>query len=185
MLHKPIITEPHAVLHTKTEAVPLAHISSPEIKRILREMAVALRATSDGIGIAAPQIGYSLSIFLASEEALKWEEAVAMDEKERKKKHWDYYTFINPVITKRSRTTREQPEGCLSVPGTYGTVRRAEKVTITAYDETGKKFTRGASKLYAQLMQHETDHLSGVLFISKARNLHAVDKSKPQPPSHL
>lgn len=143
-------------------------------------MAATLRSTPDGIGIAAPQIGYSLSMFLASEEALKWEEAAAMEKSTRKKKKWAYYTFINPHITKTSRTQTDEPEGCLSVPGTYGHVRRAEKVTITAYDETGKKFTRGASKLYARLMQHETDHLNGILFISKARDIRAVDKSRPE-----
>ena len=62
-------------------------------------------------------------------------------------------------------------EGCLSVRWKYGKVMRSEKATITAYDENGKKFSRGATGLIAQIFQHETDHLDGVLFIDKADNI--------------
>ena len=62
-------------------------------------------------------------------------------------------------------------EGCLSVRWWYGGVERAEKTTIHAYDESGARFTRGASGLLAQIFQHETDHLDGVLFTDKAKGL--------------
>ena len=65
-------------------------------------------------------------------------------------------------------------EGCLSVRYLYGKVSRANKVTIEAFDESAKKFTRGASGILAQIFQHETDHLDGVLFIDKAKDLTEV-----------
>ncbi len=63
------------------------------------------------------------------------------------------------------------PEGCLSVRWLYGEVERSTNATIEAYDENSVKFTRGAGGLLAQIFQHETDHLDGILFIDKARNI--------------
>ena len=180
---KPIVQTPTPVLREKAQEVALADITSPKIKAILKEMAEALRRTPEGIGIAAPQLGYSLRIFLASEEALKWDEVPHEDdeEKKRKKQEWQYYTFINPKITKISRKKLKETEGCLSVTGVYGEVERAEKVTVEAYDERGEKFTRGTSRLYARLMQHEIDHLEGALFIDMAKNIKTIsDKDKKE-----
>ena len=166
-----IVTNPAPVLTQKAHPVPLADITTPKIRQIIREMSEALAASPEGIGIAAPQIGYSLQIFLASEEALSIDESRKMTEKERKAKKWEHYVFINPIITNYSKKKHKDLEGCLSVPGKFGTVERSEKVTIEAYDAHGKKFRRGASKLYARLMQHDVDHLNGHLFIEKARGL--------------
>jgi peptide deformylase len=79
--------------------------------------------------------------------------------------------YINPQIKKVSRKKRQLDEGCLSVRYLYGKVKRAEKVTLEAYNEKGEKFTKGGSGLLAQIFQHETDHLDGVLFIDKAENV--------------
>ena len=65
---------------------------------------------------------------------------------------------------------REDAEGCLSVPKKYGVVVRHEKITVEAYDETAKKITRGSSRFFARVMQHELDHLEGVLFIDKMKS---------------
>lgn len=128
-------------------------------------MSEALRATKDGVGIAAPQIGESLRIFIASEEALFEDE----DRPEGKTKNdWKHFIYINPVITNFSRQKQQGPEGCLSVPGIYGDVKRSMKVRVRAYDEHGNVFERGASGLFARLMQHEVDHLNGTLFIDHA-----------------
>jgi peptide deformylase len=86
------------------------------------------------------------------------------------KRHKDL-VFINPVISKLSREKHEVPEGCLSVRWLYGKTIRSKKVTVTAYDENGKKFIRGASGLLAQIFQHETDHLKGILFIDYAKDI--------------
>ena|SRR3990167_2850598 len=81
--------------------------------------------------------------------------------------------FINPKISKLSRERTWVPEGCLSVRPLYGKTFRSTKATVEAYDETGKKFTRGASGLLAQIFQHETDHLNGILFIDHAKDIKA------------
>ena len=79
--------------------------------------------------------------------------------------------FINPKISKLSREKEWVPEGCLSVRPLYGKTHRSKKAIITAYNEKGKKFTRGASGLLSQIFQHETDHLDGVLFIDHAKDV--------------
>ncbi|OGZ43923.1 MAG: peptide deformylase [Candidatus Ryanbacteria bacterium RIFCSPHIGHO2_02_FULL_45_17b] len=177
---KKIVTNPNPVLHKRALEVPIVEITSKKIQHILADMTTALRGTSEGIGIAAPQIGHSLQIFLASEEALRWDELEDMPREDRKKKQWTYYTFINPIIRKASKKKTSETEGCLSVPKTYGTVERSEKITVEAYDETGKKFQRGTSKLYARVMQHEIDHLNGILFIEKAKNIKNIHAIKPE-----
>ncbi len=168
---KKIIADPSPVLHQHAVDVPVTEITSKKIQQVLKEMTIALRSTSEGIGIAAPQIGHSLRMFLVSEEALRWNEFEEIPREERKKKEWEYYAFINPLIKNISKKKTRETEGCLSVPKTYGAVERSEKVTIEAYDQKGTKFQRGASKLYARVIQHEVDHLDGILFTAKAKNI--------------
>ena len=86
--------------------------------------------------------------------------------------------FINPKILKLSKEREWLPEGCLSVRWLYGKTYRSKKVILTAYDEKGKKLKRGASGLLAQIFQHETDHLNGILFVD-----HAKDIREELPPS--
>ena len=74
-------------------------------------------------------------------------------------------------LTDLSREKEWMPEGCLSVRPLYGKTFRSVKATVVAYDENGKKFTRGASGLLAQIFQHETDHLKGILFIDHAKDV--------------
>ena len=150
--------------------VPENTIGSPKIQGILERMKVALDSQEDGVAIAAPQIGESLRIFVVSERAL----SVPDDVSERRKKPKDkekiygHLVFINPHLTKISKKKVLLEEGCLSVRYLYGKIERASKATVTALDENGKKVTRGASGLMAQIFQHETDHLDGKLFIDKA-----------------
>lgn len=150
----------------------------------MREMKATLAATPDGVGLAAPQVGKSLRIFIVSSEAeeIDYTDKEARDKRQEtsgtEKRSWKYYVFINPVVKNSSRRKLEGPEGCLSVPGKYGNVKRNEKITVEAYDESGRKFTRGASRFLARVIQHELDHLNGILFIDKAENLTTVDKSE-------
>lgn len=135
-------------------------------------MKETLKSTPDGVGLAAPQIGVSLRIFIASEEAEEIDRTRRKrrdeDKKPYEEREWKYYVYINPMIKNIARKKIEDSEGCLSVRGKYGIVKRHEKITVEAYDEFGKKFTRGASKFFARVLQHELDHLEGTLFIDKA-----------------
>lgn len=144
-----------------------------EIKKLLEELSLAMFAEPDGIGIAAPQIGAPLRVFLVAKEA-----AVKDPEKlyeradgKTKKRNTEYLTFINPTIKNVSSKKIIDVEGCLSVRGFYGEVPRAEKLTIEYLDENSKKHTRGVSGLFARVVQHEMDHLNGILFIDKAKHI--------------
>ncbi|MES2023194.1 MAG: peptide deformylase [Patescibacteria group bacterium] len=181
---KDIVQKEEKVLREVAKEVPIKDICTPKIKKILKEMEEALKSQSDGVAIAAPQIGYSLRIFLVSgkifeDDFMKKEEPHPnpLLNKEREPKEIKHLVFINPKISKLSREKKWLPEGCLSVRWLYGKTYRSIKATAEAYDENGKKFTRGASGLLAQIFQHETDHLNGILFIDHAKE---VKEEKPQ-----
>ncbi|TSD05143.1 MAG: peptide deformylase [Parcubacteria group bacterium Greene0714_36] len=175
------------MLREKAVDIPTASIREQKIRRLIGSMKATLAATPDGVGLAAPQVGESLRLFIVSEEAEEvdraekggWqrrakENPAEKSEEPYKKRVWKYYVFINPIVKNRSRRTALGPEGCLSVPGKFGTVKRHEKITVEAHDEHGKKFTRGASRFFARVIQHELDHLDGTLFIDKAGELISV-----------
>ncbi len=167
MINKDIVQAENPVLRKKAKDIPLGEIGSKKIKDIISRMKKALEEELDGVAIAAPQIGEAVRIFVISGRAFDIEN----EEFEEGLKRSDDAVFINPIITNLSKTKEEMEEGCLSVRWKYGKVLRSKKVTITAYDENGKKFTRGSSGLLAQIFQHETDHLDGVLFIDKAKDV--------------
>ncbi|MFZ2149715.1 MAG: peptide deformylase [Minisyncoccia bacterium] len=176
---KKILQQTEGVLRKIAEEVPVAEIRSKKIQNVLKELSASLKSQDDGVAIAAPQIGYSLRIFVVSgkifsknftksrEELLLEEGSANPPPKETIKD----LVFINPKISRLSRDKEWLPEGCLSVRWLYGKIFRSKKATVTAYDEEGNKFTRGASGLLAQIFQHETDHLNGILFIDNAKDI--------------
>ncbi|MBX4189089.1 peptide deformylase [Candidatus Parcubacteria bacterium] len=155
-------------------------ITSKKIRKVVERMRLALQAESDGVAIAAPQIGESLRIFVIAgrtQELLNRKRG-AHGEEELDATTYPDQVYINPMISKLSRKKKKMEEGCLSVRWLYGEVERSEKATIEAYDESGKKFVRGASGLMAQIFQHEVDHLNGILFIDKAENVEDIPPEK-------
>jgi peptide deformylase len=178
---KKILQKDEQVLHEIANEIPIHDIKSPKIQKIIKEMSASLASQNDGVAIAAPQIGYSLRIFLVSgkifeEDFMKEKtelnpDSLLIKEKGGNSNKIKDLVFINPVISKLSRKKAWMPEGCLSVRPIYGKTYRSEKATVTAYDENGIKFVRGGSGLLAQIFQHETDHLNGILFIDHAKDL--------------
>ena len=164
-----IVQKSEPVLRRVAEKVPVNEIKEDKIQKIITDMKIALDSQDDGVAIAAPQINTPLRIFVVSRKVellIKNEEIT-----EEKLKNLKYPIYINPEIKKLSRSKKEVDEGCLSVRYLYGKVKRAEKATVSAYDENGKKFTIGASGLLAQIFQHEIDHLNGILFTDKANKI--------------
>ena len=165
-----IVQKGEPVLRQIAKKVPVAEIKTEKIQNILKDMSEALLTQDDGVAIAAPQIAIPLRIFVVSKKVeimiKKLEEAPEAEKAKIKDA-----VYINPEINKVSRNKQILDEGCLSVRPIFGKVERAEKATVTAYDENGKKFTRGGSGLLAQIFQHEIDHLNGILFIDKATDL--------------
>src|SRR3989344_5207209 len=165
-----IVQKGNKTLRKIAKEVPLSDIKTAKFKKTLADMKRALDSQHDGVAIAAPQIGISLRIFLISGRViaqLKQEESAEPLPADKLEKTKDLI-FINPKISKLSKKSEMLLEGCLSVRPLWGEVKRSTNTTIEAYDEQGKKFSRGAGGLMAQIFQHETDHLEGVLFVDKA-----------------
>jgi peptide deformylase len=174
-----IVQKEDPVLHKIAAEVPVGEITSPKIRKILRDMKTALNSQDDGVAIAAPQIGVSLRIFVVSGKAFLYDEKEEDTGKKKMPPPPDA-VFINPEILKLSRKKYIVPEGCLSCRWLYGKTIRADKAKITAYDENGKQFTYGGSGLIAQIFQHETDHLNGILFIDHATDLQDMPPTEYQ-----
>lgn len=164
---KEIVQKGDDVLRKIAEEVPVAEISSERIQTIIQEMKESLATQSDGVAIAAPQIGYSVRIFVISNKVFSREPGEIIED----------MVFINPQIIKTSRKQEYMEEGCLSVRWWYGKVKRYVKATVKAYDENGDEFTHGGSGLLAQIFQHEIDHLNGILFDDTAKDLREIEES--------
>lgn len=153
-------------LKERSREVREEEIGSEYISGVIARLKEAMHKEEDSAAIAAPQIGENVRIFVISGSILS--------ESGDKEDH----VFINPRITRRSKKTQEIEEGCLSIRWLYGEVERHEKVTVEALDEHGKKITYGGSGLVAQAFQHEIDHLDGILFTDKARNVRDLPPEK-------
>lgn len=141
-----IITNPNPILRKKAAGVtnPLA----PDIQKLIPEMIKIMKA-SDGIGIAAPQVGESIQLIVVNTKD-------------------GPLVLFNPKIISKSFRKEDQEEGCLSVPGVFGIVKRHKKVKVNALDIKGKETKINAQGLFARVLQHEIDHINGILFIDKA-----------------
>ncbi|MCX6754711.1 MAG: peptide deformylase [Candidatus Nomurabacteria bacterium] len=173
----PIVQNGDKVLRKISKEVPISSITKPKIQKIIANMSTALDSQFDGVAIAAPQIGVSLRIFVVSgrifdEDFISGKESNKINS--HKKNHSKSMVYINPVLIKISKDKKLMTEGCLSVRPLYGKVRRATRAVIEAYDEHGNKFTKDATGLLAHIFQHETDHLDGILFIDKAKDLQEI-----------
>ncbi len=170
----PIIQIGDERLRKVSEPLSQEELKTPETKKMLQDLSEALRSQDDGVAISAPQIGVNKRIFAVSTKI--FDEDYLAGEPE--KKFYEHLYFINPVITKASTKTEEMEEGCLSIRGVYGLVKRPKNVTVEALSEHGEKITRGAGGLLARIFQHEIDHLDGILFIDKASVIKEVKEEK-------
>jgi len=150
------------ILRQIAKALQIREITQPKAQKLLAQMHKILARATDGVALAAPQIGVGLQIFVVSPKAFA------------EIKQSEPLVYINPTIVRRSRKKVLMEEGCLSVPNMFGIVERHEKVTVEAYNENGKKFRRDGAGLLAEIFQHETDHLKGLLFIDTAKNVREV-----------
>ena len=161
-------------LRTVCEPISVLEIDSPKTKQILKDLSEALRSQDDGVAISAPQIGVTKRVFAVSTKI--FDEDYLAGEPE--KKFYEHIYFINPKITKFSAKTEEMEEGCLSIRGVYGLVKRPKNVSLEALNEKGEKIVRGAGGLLARIFQHEIDHLDGILFIDKASVIKEIPEEK-------
>ena len=155
-----LVSENHPALHTICEEITQEEFGDGTVTKIIKDLRQAIKTYDvDGyaaVAIAAPQIGVTKRIFIIE------------DQSEDREGKLPSIIAINPRFIKVSKKMQEMGEGCLSLPDTYGLVERHKNVTLEATDEHGKRYTRGAGGLLAQIMQHEYDHLDGILFPDRA-----------------
>lgn len=171
-----IVQDGDPVLRAVAHPVQKEDFGTKKLNDILDGMTRALAQEHDGVAIAAPQIGVPLRIFIVARGAFAIEETSKKNKDEMpaaptKTMPEKNMIAINPEIIKLSRKKVKVPEGCLSVRWLYGNTIRSEKAILRAYDENGKLFTYGGSGLIAQIFQHETDHLNGILFVDHATEI--------------
>jgi peptide deformylase len=155
MAVRPILVVGNPVLRQKAKRV--SQFDKP-LQKLVDDMIETMRA-APGVGLAGPQIGVPLRLAV-----------IEVD---------DVVTVIaNPEIVKRVGE-EELDEGCLSVPGYWGQVKRAERVVVKARNREGKEFRISADGLLAQALQHEIDHLDGFLYIDRMESIEQLQRSEP------
>lgn len=147
----PIVTLPNLELRKRSAEADPAIIKTPEFQAWLEDL-VETMWKADGVGIAAPQVGRPVRVF------------VAVDGKTP-------HIIINPVPVKKSWRMEDGEEGCLSVPGKYGIVRRYRSFKIKGLGRDGEHVVHDAHGFFARVLQHELDHLDGVLFVDRAKKV--------------
>ena len=150
-----ILTIPNPILRKKSEDISLKKLAEKKLQVLALNMAKTMKE-KDGIGLAAPQVGDNIRLITVNTK-----EGVLI--------------LINPKITKKSFAKEWAEEGCLSVPGVYGKVKRSKKINCIYLDTSGEKKKISAEGLLARVIQHEIDHLDGILFIDKAKEINKVN----------
>ena len=150
----------HPVLRAKGQPVPPGDIKSARIQRLIDDMFETMGEYS-GIGLAAPQVHESLRLFVAGVREAPVTTPMGEDE------DMPFMTVINPEIVPLGEETTLGWEGCLSIPDIRGKVPRAASIRLRAYDRQARRIELVASGLPARVIQHETDHLDGVLFFDR------------------
>ena len=141
---------------------PVERFSTPELAALLTDLQDTMHA-ANGAGIAAPQIGVNLQVVIFGADGInpRYPDAPMIPRT----------VLINPVITPLTTETEDGWEGCLSVPGMRGVVPRATRIRYTGFDEKGRAIEREAEDFHARVVQHECDHLWGVLYPMRIRDM--------------
>lgn len=156
---KPVLKMGEPLLLQKAE--PIQQFDTPELHALIKDMEDTM-AHLNGAGIAAPQIGVSLRIVIFG---------VGHNPRYPDAEQVPYTVLINPTLTPIGEELEDGWEGCLSVPGMRGVVPRYQRLHYTGYDQYGKPIDRLVSGFHARVVQHECDHLDGILYPMRIRDL--------------
>ena len=152
----------HPVLRAKARPLDKAEIRSAAIQQLIDDM-IETMVEYDGIGLAAPQVHEGVRIFVA-----------ALDTGDDDEENGEAIAIINPEITIAGPEVVEDWEGCLSIPDIRGRVPRSREIKVRAFDRTGARLELNAHDFPARVIQHETDHLDGVLFFDRMESLETL-----------
>jgi len=147
-----IVKLPNKILRHKATSVSAEEIKNGSAKELISVMRENMKK-NNGVGLAANQVGSELNIFVIDPELAKTNNVPD--------------AFTNPEITSRSRECDELEEGCLSIPEYYASISRSKKIQIKALDENGNKIKFKARGFLARVLQHEADHLNGIVIKDK------------------
>ena len=150
----------HPVLREKARAVDKSELKSPAVQHFIDSMIDTMHEYT-GVGLAAPQVHESLRVFVALLNADDNGEG-------------DTLVFVNPELTVTGDQTVEGWEGCLSIPDIRGRVPRAQHIVVSALDRHGKRFELKLQDFSARVVQHENDHLDGVLFFDRMKTMESL-----------
>jgi peptide deformylase len=153
----------HPVLRARARPIDPAQIGSPRIQQLIDDMFETMQEYQ-GVGLAAPQVHVSLRVFVAGFAPNGDNDA---DEDEESGRGVPLMALINPEITAIGGELVEDWEGCLSIPDIRGRVPRSRQISVRAYDRRGKRIEVKAGGFTARVIQHEADHLDGVLFFDR------------------
>lgn len=149
-----ILTEPNPLLRREGRDLSFRELNSSSIQILIKDM-VKTMYEADGVGLAAPQIGENINLTVI---AVKDGELV----------------LVNPKILKYGLLKEKGEEGCLSVPGVWGMVKRSKHIKVNALGLDGEQYSFKANGFFSRVIQHEVDHLNGILFIDKAEEIKNV-----------
>lgn len=155
---RPIVRLGHPALRAPARPVELVRVAGPEVQSLIGDM-IETMADAHGVGLAAPQVGEDLQVFVY--------QAAGPPE-------IPLHVVINPMITPLSRELVYDWEGCLSIPDLRGLVPRHPSVRVQGLDREGRPLAYVASDFEARIVQHEFDHLNGVVFLDRMRDLHSL-----------
>ena len=150
----------HPVLRQRARAIEPKELKTVPLQKFIDDM-IATMDEYSGVGLAAPQVHESLRIFVAHLDA-------------EGRGHGDALAIINPTIEVVGNDVIEGWEGCLSIPDIRGRVPRAAQIRVTALDRHGKRIEINTRDFPARVIQHETDHLNGVLFFDRMRSFESL-----------
>lgn len=158
MAVRPILKMGTPSLFEKSQPWPMDEFDSPELRQLLEDMRDTMVAAS-GAGLAAPQIGENVRVVIFE---------VGDNPRYPGREKIPFTVLINPVLTPVGTEKAEDWEGCLSVPGLRGKVSRFTKLRYTGFDAHGQPIDRTVDRFHARVVQHEVDHLDGILIIDRA-----------------
>lgn len=159
----------HPVLRARAKPLDPADIKSARVQQLIDDMFETMQEYQ-GVGLAAPQVHESLRLFVAGFPPRPGDD----DDEDDEDGDVPVMALINPEITIVGDETMDDWEGCLSIPDIRGRVTRARDITVKAYDRRGRRIEMRARGFTARVIQHETDHLDGVLFFDRMESLETL-----------
>jgi peptide deformylase len=157
----------HPVLRQKARELSREELLSKDTQRLIDDMTETMR-DADGVGLAAPQVFEGIRLLLAEVRASEEDPDSGVP----------LLALANPLLVKTSEEVVDGWEGCLSIPEIYGIVPRYRRITVKGWDRRAKPVTVEAEGYFARILQHEMDHLDGVLFLDRMRDMHTLTYKK-------